>query len=471
VKLAFTLSHRLTFRGLDISVETDKGELRHWYDPHAKKEGTTKMKFPYGYIRRTQGMDGDHVDCYVGPNENASKVYIVHQQKAPDFNTYDEDKCMLGFDSAEQARKAYLDHYNNDRFLGSMTIMSFEEFKRKVLHTMKRPQKLAYDIGSMRAAGLFNPELSKQSQSLGDPNYWQPQAAQDPNAAAPPEGMAPPQSPTAEEMVQGLAAGTFQGLQLKLSPDGQRSTTIKVTPEAIATPEGLQSIFAAEPNAKVEIFSPQAQGGAGGGGGTTSNVPGQPSAGELGELINSKAAAFGRRTALRKLAYGTYNPELPGEFFGAQPGSRIPQGPVRPQGMTQANTATMQGMGGVPGAPNTMPQGMAHAPTLAAQPPAGMTAATRVGGPATVPSGMGARGAPLATGVTKLDPGAQALLSGTGSSRVRGAATAASEARPALGRFGAGLGTILQKMGPRGRMLGLAGGAGLAGAGLQAASN
>jgi hypothetical protein len=140
---AHKLSRRMEFRGLKISVETDKGESRHWYDPNNKEKGSTKMKFPYGYIRMTKGIDGDHVDVYVGPNEDAKNVYVVHQQRAPNFDKYDEDKCMLGFDSADAAKKAYLDHYNDDRFFGSMTVMPFEQFKTKVLGTFKRPQKIA----------------------------------------------------------------------------------------------------------------------------------------------------------------------------------------------------------------------------------------------------------------------------------------------------------------------------------------
>lgn len=143
VAKAHKLSRRMEFRGLKISVETDKGESRHWYDPHNKEKGSTKMKYAYGYIRRTEGIDGDHVDVYVGPNEDAKNVYVVHQQKAPNFDGYDEDKCMLGFNSAEEAKKAYLMHYNDDRFFGSMTVMPFEQFKRKVLATFKRPQKIA----------------------------------------------------------------------------------------------------------------------------------------------------------------------------------------------------------------------------------------------------------------------------------------------------------------------------------------
>lgn len=144
----YALARRMTFRGLNISIETDKGEKRHWYDPHNKEKGTTTMKHPYGYIRRTKGVDGDHVDVYVGPNEQAKNVYIIHQMKAPEFKQYDEDKCMLGFDSADAAKKAYLAHYNKPGFFGSMTTMSFDDFKKKVLKSfeLKQPHKIAEAI-------------------------------------------------------------------------------------------------------------------------------------------------------------------------------------------------------------------------------------------------------------------------------------------------------------------------------------
>jgi hypothetical protein len=261
---AYRLSRRMEFRGLKISVETDKGELRHWYDPHNKEKGSTKMRYPYGYIRRTEGLDGDHVDVYVGPNENAENVYVVHQQKAPNFNKYDEDKCMLGFDSADAAKKAYLAHYNDDRFFGSMTVMPFEQFKTKVLATFKRPAKIAehkmkpiqhaYLLGAVQAQRDFDKEAQG---NLGDPMFWQ--GGQE---AAIPPGAGGGGGGTAEDAAMALPPGVFQGLQMKINPAGERSTTVKATPDALATPDAIASIFAAEPEAKVEI-SNQVQGGEG----------------------------------------------------------------------------------------------------------------------------------------------------------------------------------------------------------------
>ncbi len=63
VKAARKLARRMEFQGLDISIETDKGQKRYWFDPHNNTEGSTTMEFPYGYIRRSPGDDGDLTDC------------------------------------------------------------------------------------------------------------------------------------------------------------------------------------------------------------------------------------------------------------------------------------------------------------------------------------------------------------------------------------------------------------------------
>ena len=135
------LHGRRKFRNLNISIENRKGSSRHWYDADADRHGSTVQKYPYGYIRMTEGIDGDHVDCYVGPHENAKNVYIVTTNKAPDFKKIDEQKCMLGFSSATTARKAFAQHYDNPGFFRSMKVMPYEEFERKVLATLHSKQK------------------------------------------------------------------------------------------------------------------------------------------------------------------------------------------------------------------------------------------------------------------------------------------------------------------------------------------
>ncbi len=138
------------FRGLDIAIETDKGQHRHWHDPHTGKSGKTKMKYPYGYIRRTEGMDGDEVDVFVGPDEQAQNVYVITTNKAPDFKEVDEQKCMLGFDSGDAAKAAFRDHYNNAGFFRTMKTLSFDDFSKKALGTSKsRDHKIAELTGAI----------------------------------------------------------------------------------------------------------------------------------------------------------------------------------------------------------------------------------------------------------------------------------------------------------------------------------
>lgn len=124
------LQGRTNFNGLNISIENRKGSVRSGTDKNGHK-WAIKMNYAYGYIRGSVGTDGDHVDCYIGPNKNAKKVYIIHQQD-PDTKKYDEDKCMLGFNTADEAKKAYLSQYDRPGFFQSMDIMDFEEFKEKV---------------------------------------------------------------------------------------------------------------------------------------------------------------------------------------------------------------------------------------------------------------------------------------------------------------------------------------------------
>jgi hypothetical protein len=52
---------------------------------------------------------------------------------------YDEDKAMLGFASEDEARAAYLQHYDDPRFLGPITAMPVDEFVAKVRATKGNP--------------------------------------------------------------------------------------------------------------------------------------------------------------------------------------------------------------------------------------------------------------------------------------------------------------------------------------------
>ena len=125
------LQDKYKFAGFEISIENKKDSTRSGKDKDGH-EWHCKMYFDYGYIRGTEGVDGDHVDVYIGDNEQSASVYIVHQND-PVTGKYDEDKVMLGFNSLHDAKKAYLKQYDRPGFLGKVDVMPIEEFRNKVL--------------------------------------------------------------------------------------------------------------------------------------------------------------------------------------------------------------------------------------------------------------------------------------------------------------------------------------------------
>lgn len=118
---------KLAWHGLTISIENEPGSVRKG------KGWQTNMLYAYGYINRSLGVDGDQIDVYVGMDESASMVYVVHQRQAGDWDKYDEDKCMLNFSTEAAARAAYLKHYDDPRFLGPITAMPVDKFIDKAL--------------------------------------------------------------------------------------------------------------------------------------------------------------------------------------------------------------------------------------------------------------------------------------------------------------------------------------------------
>jgi hypothetical protein len=125
---------RVQWAGLEIAIENPVGSVREG------KGWRTVMQNAYGYICRSEAVDGDEVDVYLGPElDTAPTVYVVHQRRAGDWKAYDEDKCMLGFPSEAAARAAYLKHYDDPRFLGPITAMPVDEFVRKVKATKDKP--------------------------------------------------------------------------------------------------------------------------------------------------------------------------------------------------------------------------------------------------------------------------------------------------------------------------------------------
>lgn len=134
-KKGYQLQGQTKVQGLPIAIENRKGSVRKGTDSDGH-EWRTKMKHPYGYIKGTKGVDGDPVDVYVGPDKEAPNAFVVHQHK-DDGTGYDEDKVMLGFKTKAEAKKAYLEHYDDPKFLGPISRVSIERLKELVASKKK----------------------------------------------------------------------------------------------------------------------------------------------------------------------------------------------------------------------------------------------------------------------------------------------------------------------------------------------
>ena len=124
---------RRTFAGLDVYVENEKGTTRYWHDRDGRVSGQTEMLADYGFLDGHVGADGDEVDVYLGPHEDSGWAFVVHQMKAPDYRRFDEDKCVLGCRSEQEAKALYLAHRNDgERAYGGMSAIPLEQFKAKL---------------------------------------------------------------------------------------------------------------------------------------------------------------------------------------------------------------------------------------------------------------------------------------------------------------------------------------------------
>jgi len=166
-KHEFTAVGRKQFQGIPITIENFAGGTRKGVDPDGKP-WSIKMKYDYGYISGTVSADdGEGIDVYVGNDKTSDRVYIVHQHKieavrqwpskdcpscseavhdcaCPEY--FDEDKVMMGFPNKKAAVKAYLSQYDDERFLGVVSTMTLDEFKKVVLKDKGKEKSFPYRL-------------------------------------------------------------------------------------------------------------------------------------------------------------------------------------------------------------------------------------------------------------------------------------------------------------------------------------
>lgn len=133
----------VTIDGFDISIENPAGSTRSGTDAQGNPWSVT-MHNSYGYIRMTEGVDGDHIDIFLSDHIDDwnGTVYVVDQVK--EDGSFDEHKVMYGFNSAEEAREAYLSNYSEGwQGLGTITGVSREEFKKWVDSSHRKTKAFA----------------------------------------------------------------------------------------------------------------------------------------------------------------------------------------------------------------------------------------------------------------------------------------------------------------------------------------
>lgn len=141
----------IKFGGYDYTIENPKGSTRSGKDADGKEWKVT-MHDTYGYIRGKFGKDGDHLDMFINDKADLDNwngdVFVVDQVN-PD-GSFDEHKVMYGYDSMDDAKKAYLANYSKGwQGLENITGASKDEFD-KWLDTSNRKLKPFADYAKVK---------------------------------------------------------------------------------------------------------------------------------------------------------------------------------------------------------------------------------------------------------------------------------------------------------------------------------
>ncbi len=130
----------------DISIEQPKGSVRSGVDANGKKWETT-MQNTYGYIRGTEGVDGDHIDVFLSDDIdgwNGRKAFVVDQYN--EDGSFDEHKVMLGFNEAADAETAYFANYDKDwakKHETVVTPVNLEDFEKWIGSSHRKTKAFA----------------------------------------------------------------------------------------------------------------------------------------------------------------------------------------------------------------------------------------------------------------------------------------------------------------------------------------
>lgn len=162
----------VNLHGLDIAIENPQGSERRGVSPDGTEWSST-LASHYGYFKRTNGNDGDHVDTFIGPNPDSTKVFVVDQLNKD--GSFDEHKVMLGFDSLEEADRGYHANYEPGwTGRGAITEVPLPAFKSWVRDGKKKEPISAIQFKTQEAgqgqgaAGTVTPEAPDTTADAGN---------------------------------------------------------------------------------------------------------------------------------------------------------------------------------------------------------------------------------------------------------------------------------------------------------------
>lgn len=151
----------IKINGFDVTIEQPAGSVRSGKDANGKEWSVT-MNNTYGYIRGTKGVDGDHIDVFLGPDMNSDMVYVVDQVNTD--GSFDEHKVMIGFSSLEDARSAYLSNYEDGwQGLGNITGVALDEFKKWIDSSKRKTKPFSEYKGIKREEEILPRKVKKLS--------------------------------------------------------------------------------------------------------------------------------------------------------------------------------------------------------------------------------------------------------------------------------------------------------------------
>jgi hypothetical protein len=157
----------MDFQGMDISIEIPAGGKRTGTNKKTGEKWEHKIDDAYGYIKGTHSPDGEHLDCYVRKNpDKDADVYVMHQLTV-DGTKFDEDKVMLGYGSAAEAKKAFKSFtFKPDVMFGGMTEFTLEHFRLAAYSASKSHAMLTDEetYEEFKMAGLLDKSIKSPLQ-------------------------------------------------------------------------------------------------------------------------------------------------------------------------------------------------------------------------------------------------------------------------------------------------------------------